>query len=118
MTADRCHVEVLDQQDGVRVVVMTGEFDLDNAGPLRLALDPQAEGVRRFVVDVTEVSFADSITLTILLQATLARDVVLAGSQPSHIAQLLRLTGADRVFAAAPSVAEGRTMILPPRAAR
>ncbi|GGZ45857.1 STAS domain-containing protein [Streptomyces subrutilus] len=118
MTADRCRVEVLDQRDGVRVVVMAGEFDLDHAGPLRIALDPAAEGVRRYVVDVSEVSFADSITLTILLQATLAREVVLAGTQPPHLEQLLRLTGADRVFAAAPSVAEGRVMTVPPRSGR
>ncbi|OKK22078.1 hypothetical protein AMK16_02340 [Streptomyces sp. CB00455] len=115
VNADRCHVEVQDQHEGIRVVVMAGEFDLDNAGPLRAAMDPQAPGVHRYVVDVSEVTFADSITLTILLQATLAREVVLAGPQPPHLAQLLRLTGADRVFAHAPSVAEGRTMVVPPR---
>ncbi|MFD3696859.1 STAS domain-containing protein [Streptomyces sp. NPDC058646] len=115
MTSDRCRVEVLDENDGIRVVLMAGEFDFDNTAPLRQALDPQSEGVRRFVVDVSQVSFADSITLTIMLQAALAQEVVLAGTQPGHLSQLLRLTGADRVFASAPTVAEGRTMDLPPR---
>ncbi|MEU8775516.1 STAS domain-containing protein [Streptomyces sp. NPDC048606] len=99
----------------VRVVVMTGEFDMDGVAALRAAMDPTAPGVSRFVVDVTGVTFADSTALSIMLQPTLDRTVVLAGVVPARLARVLELTGADLVFATAPSVAEGSTMAVPPR---
>ncbi|GAA3272055.1 hypothetical protein Slala03_54360 [Streptomyces lavendulae subsp. lavendulae] len=100
---------------GVRIVVMTGEFDMDNVAALRTAMDPTAPGITRFVLDVTGVTFVDSTALSIMLQPALDRTVVLAGTVPARLARVLELTGADLAFATAPSVAEGTVMIVPPR---
>ncbi|MEU6313362.1 STAS domain-containing protein [Streptomyces sp. NPDC047014] len=110
----RSHVETRSDGD-VRIVVMAGEFDMDNVAALRIAMDPAAPGVTRFVLDVAGVTFVDSTALSILLQPALDRPVVLAGTVPVRLARLLEITGADLAFATAPSVAEGTAMIVPPR---
>ncbi|THA80107.1 anti-sigma factor antagonist [Streptomyces sp. A0592] len=110
----RSQVETRSEGD-VRIVVMAGEFDIDNVADLRIALDPTAPGVTRFVLDVAEVTFVDSAALGIMLQPVLHRPVVLAGTVPRRLARLLEITGADLAFATAPSVAEGTVMIVPPR---
>ncbi|MEW1638089.1 STAS domain-containing protein [Streptomyces sp. NPDC093801] len=104
------------RSDGdVRIVVMAGEFDMDNVADLRTAMDPAAPGVTRFVLDVAEVTFVDSTALSIMLQAALDRPVVLAGTVPRRLARLLEITGAELAFATAPSVAEGTVVTVPPR---
>ncbi|MFJ6478899.1 MULTISPECIES: STAS domain-containing protein [unclassified Streptomyces] len=110
----RSRVETRSDGD-VRIIVMAGEFDMDNVADLRTAMDPAAPGVARFVLDVAGVTFADSTALSVMLQPTLHRPVVLAGTVPSRLARLLELTGADLAFATAPSVAEGTVMTVPPR---
>ncbi|MEV7723470.1 STAS domain-containing protein [Streptomyces sp. NPDC087917] len=100
-----------------RVVVMAGEFDMDHLGGLREALDPLAEGVARYVLDVTAVTFTDSTALSVMLQPVLVRPVILAGVTPGHLARLLEVTGADRVFASAASVEEALVMAVPSRRA-
>ncbi|GGZ82054.1 STAS domain-containing protein [Streptomyces subrutilus] len=99
----------------VRIVVMAGEFDMDSVGELRTALDPEAAGVTRFVLDVSGVTFADSTALSIMLQPALDRPVVLAGQVPDRLARLLEVTGADRAFVAAPTLAEAIVVAVPPR---
>ncbi|MDJ0382773.1 STAS domain-containing protein [Streptomyces sp. G-G2] len=110
----RNRVETRSEGD-VRVVVMSGEFDMDNVDELRTALDPAAVGVSRFVLDVTGVTFADSTALNIMLKPVRALPVVLAGTIPARLARLLQVTGADGVFAAAPTVAAAKVVPLPPR---
>jgi anti-sigma B factor antagonist len=62
-------VESFDQ-DGVRVVVVSGEVDLASAPALveRLGLDADAPAVRT-VVDLCEVTFVDSTGLSVLIRA-------------------------------------------------
>ncbi|OLZ48944.1 hypothetical protein AVW11_32845 [Streptomyces amritsarensis] len=110
----RSHVGTRSDGD-VRIVVMAGEFDIDNVADLRIALDPTAPGVTRFVLDVAAVTFVDSAALGIMLQPALDRPVVLAGTVPRRLARLLEITGADLVFATAADVAEGTVMAVPPR---
>ncbi|MFJ8211996.1 STAS domain-containing protein [Streptomyces sp. NPDC096033] len=110
----RSRVEARSEGD-VRIVVMAGEFDMDNVADLRAALDPAAPGVARFVLDVAEVTFVDSTALSIMLQAALDHPVVLAGTVPRRLARLLEITGADLAFATAPTVAEATHTPLPPR---
>lgn len=112
--AARSRVETRSDGD-VRIVVMAGEFDMDTVAPLRIAMDPRTPGVTRFVLDVAEVTFVDSIALSIMLQPALDRPVILAGTVPPRLARVLEITGADRAFGAAPSVAEATAMIIPPR---
>ncbi|MFD5417424.1 STAS domain-containing protein [Streptomyces sp. NPDC127069] len=110
----RSRVETRSEGD-VRIVVMAGEFDMDNVADLRAALDPAAPGVARFVLDVAEVTFVDSTALSIMLQAALDHPVFLAGTVPRRLARLLEITGADLAFAAAPTVAEATHAPPPPR---
>lgn len=110
----RNSVETQSEGD-VRIVVMAGEFDMDGVAELRTALDPEAGGVARFVLDVSGVTFADSTALSIMLQPALNRPVVLAGEIPNRLARLLEVTGADRAFAVAPTVAEAMVLVVPPR---
>ncbi|MFF3653074.1 STAS domain-containing protein [Streptomyces sp. NPDC002181] len=110
----RSHVETRSEGD-VRIVVMAGEFDMDNVAALRVAMDPLAPGVARFVLDVAGVTFVDSTALSVMLQPALERPVVLAGTVPARLARLLEITGADVAFATAPDVARATTMAVPPR---
>ncbi|MFD3547229.1 STAS domain-containing protein [Streptomyces sp. NPDC058655] len=110
----RNRVETRSEGD-VRIVVMAGEFDMDGVEALRTALDPEAAGVTRFVLDVSGVTFADSTALSIMLQPALDRPVVLAGEVPGRLARLLEVTGADRAFVTAPTVAEAVVVAVPPR---
>ncbi|WP_371639034.1 STAS domain-containing protein [Streptomyces virginiae] len=110
----RSHVEMRSEGD-VRIVVMAGEFDMDTLAELRLAMDPRASGVARFVLDVAGVTFIDSTALSVLLQPALERPVVLAGTVPPRMARILEITGADVAFATAPDVTEATTMVVPPR---
>ncbi|MFF2194039.1 STAS domain-containing protein [Streptomyces sp. NPDC058157] len=102
-------------EGNVRIVVMAGEFDMDNVAPLRTAMDPAVPGVTRFVLDVAEVTFIDSTALSIMLHAALDHPVVLAGTVPRRLARLLEITGAGPAFTTAPSVAEGTVVPVPPR---
>ncbi|MER5811834.1 STAS domain-containing protein [Streptomyces sp. NPDC002033] len=102
-------------EGAVRIVVMAGEFDMDTSGELRTALDPEVDGIARFVLDVAGVTFVDSTALSLMLQPALNRPVVLAGNVPHRLARLLEITGADQVFAFAPTVAEATVVPMPPR---
>ncbi|MFJ4778077.1 STAS domain-containing protein [Streptomyces sp. NPDC088762] len=108
----RSHVEMRSERE-TRVVVMTGEFDIENVSELRAALDPETPGIARFVLDVSGVTFADSTALSIMLQPALNRPVVLVGEVPDRLARLLEITGADLAFAFAPTMAEALATTLP-----
>ncbi|MGW5848805.1 STAS domain-containing protein [Streptomyces sp. NPDC055254] len=110
----RNYVEMRSDGD-VRIVVMAGEFDMDTVEELRTAMDPEVPGVARFVLDVSGVTFVDSTALSIMLQPALNRHVVLAGQVPHRLARLLEMTGANRAFASAESVAEATVVHLPPQ---
>ncbi|MGW6575016.1 STAS domain-containing protein [Streptomyces sp. NPDC054945] len=110
----RSHVETRSEGD-VRIVVMAGEFDMDTVAELRIAMDPRAPGVARFVLDVAGVTFIDSTALSVLLQPASERPVILAGTVPPRLARILEITGADLAFATAPGVTEATTMVVPPR---
>lgn len=113
-TEARNRVEIRAEND-TRIVVMVGEFDMETSSELRTALDPEAPGVSRFVLDISAVTFADSTALSIMLQPALNRPVVLAGEVQPRMARLLQITGCDRAFAAAPSVTDAMAMALPVR---
>ena len=56
--------------EGRRLVVVRGEFDVSTAGLVRSALaDADADGCPRVVVDLTEVPVIDSTALAVLVVA-------------------------------------------------
>ncbi|MFJ7209821.1 STAS domain-containing protein [Streptomyces sp. NPDC098789] len=109
----RGHVGVRTDGD-VRIIVMTGEFDMDTVTGLRTAMAPDAPGITRYVLDTAAVTFVDSAALGIMLRPVLERPVVLAGTVPPRLARLLEVTGADRAFAVAATVEEAAVMPIAP----
>ncbi|MEU6890263.1 STAS domain-containing protein [Streptomyces sp. NPDC046557] len=115
MTYDHPRVRVLLDEEDVRVVVLSGEFDIDSVGPVAEVLaDAAREGVRR-VVDIARVTFADSSLLNILLTGDREDHLVLAGPVPEQFAQLLMLFGAASELEIAPTLAEARARSIPPQ---
>ncbi|MGW1788209.1 STAS domain-containing protein [Streptomyces tubercidicus] len=96
------------QEHGALVVAATGPLDIDNVAPLSETLQKAAEdGVARVVVDLSAVTFADSSTVNVLIQAHDALGPALRLAAPSAVlARLFTLTGLDTVLPLYESVAE------------
>ncbi|MFF3001043.1 STAS domain-containing protein [Streptomyces sp. NPDC057950] len=54
---------------GIRILVVGGEIDHDNADQLRQALHVDADAPARFVLDLSAVTFMDSTAISILVVA-------------------------------------------------
>ncbi|MER6216233.1 STAS domain-containing protein [Streptomyces sp. NPDC001674] len=83
--------------DGARVIVCSGEFDIDTS---QLLLDAcrQVPGEAPVVVDVGQVSFADSSFLNALVQLRKMRPLTLRGPLPHQFHRLMEVTGALPLF--------------------
>ncbi|MFD3550267.1 STAS domain-containing protein [Streptomyces sp. NPDC058655] len=94
-------VTVLPDRDGQRVVRCAGEFDFSTLAPLQAVCDTALaeSGVERLVLDVREITFADSTFLNLLLTFHGACDLRLAGPLPRQLARLLAVTGTDQLLA-------------------
>ncbi|MGW1942412.1 STAS domain-containing protein [Streptomyces goshikiensis] len=94
-------VTVLPDRGGMREVRCAGEFDADTQGLLQAACERAASApdVDRLVLDVREVTFADSSFLNLLLVARQKSNLTLVGPLPAQLARLLQMTGADLLFA-------------------
>jgi anti-anti-sigma factor len=96
---------------GVVVLVLSGEFDLAVVPVARERLEQaRAQRPRAIVLDMSEVTFADSSALRELLrlEAAMGSDgalLVLAAPSPA-VERLLDLTRARDLLAVAPTVAE------------
>ncbi|MFD9415706.1 STAS domain-containing protein [Streptomyces goshikiensis] len=89
-------VQTLPDQDGTRIIVCSGEFDIDSRDALDQALqNAHRDGATRTVLDMEHVSFADSSMLNALLVAHRRQHLVLAGPLSSQIARLFEMTGVD-----------------------
>ncbi|MFE5488948.1 STAS domain-containing protein [Streptomyces virginiae] len=86
------------EADGVRVVVCSGEFDLDTTGLLTEACDVQPVPALVLVVDVRQVEFADSSFLNALIRLRNTRPMALQGPLPSQLRRMLEMTGALALF--------------------
>ncbi|MFB7982908.1 STAS domain-containing protein [Streptomyces vinaceus] len=84
--------------DSVYVVACSGEFDQDTVGLLQAACDREAASCELLVLDVKNVSFADSSFLNTLIRLRNTRPLALAGPLPDQLHRLLELTGALPLF--------------------
>ncbi|WP_228979437.1 STAS domain-containing protein [Streptomyces sp. DH12] len=101
--------EVLTTVTGeVRVVRVGGEFDFDTAERLARAFDPVEGRATATVLDLSQVRFADSAFLHVLLQARARHREVgapLVLAQPAAcVVRLLQVTGTAGSFAVAGTV--------------
>ncbi|WP_227024986.1 STAS domain-containing protein [Streptomyces tsukubensis] len=87
------------------VIAAHGDIDMQNLGPLRMALEETAASHPVTVLDTSGVTFADSTFLNLLLRAHQSTSLrIAAPSEP--VRRLLEITGADRVLSLYPSVAQ------------
>ncbi|MFJ5812263.1 STAS domain-containing protein [Streptomyces sp. NPDC093093] len=101
-----------DEGDGVRVIACVGEFDQDTLEAFREAGNPAAAdpSVRRIVLDVSRLTFADSSMLNEMLRLLRSGRLVLAGPIPPSLRRVFELTGAGLLFATAESVEAARIL--------
>ncbi|MFD3761471.1 STAS domain-containing protein [Streptomyces sp. NPDC058622] len=105
-------VRVLPDEDGVRVIMCAGDFDQDSLQPLDRACTDAADdpGVRRIVLDVTQIDFADSSLLNLLVRMLHTGRLVVAGPVPLQLGRLLDLTQVRGVLPTADGIAAARTL--------
>jgi anti-anti-sigma factor len=69
-------IDVSSREGGVKLVVLRGELDFDDAPRLGRVLEElRAEGERRVVVDLSELTFIDSSGISVLVVAARAANV-------------------------------------------
>ncbi|MFD3330029.1 STAS domain-containing protein [Streptomyces sp. NPDC058701] len=93
-------VRVEPDAGGVRVIVCAGEFEYYGLDALEsacaaAAADPE---VRRIVLDVRQVTFADSSMLTLMLLLRRSGRLVLAGPLPVQLDRRMTLTAIRDLF--------------------
>ncbi|MEU9093455.1 STAS domain-containing protein [Streptomyces sp. NPDC087901] len=103
------------QDPGALVLAVTGDLDIDNVAPLGAALKSAASnGDEPVVVDLSDVSFADSTTVNVLLQGQTLLGPRLRLAAPSpFMERLIGVLGLDSALPVFPTVAEA---IAPPPA--
>ncbi|WP_411102894.1 STAS domain-containing protein [Streptomyces sp. cmx-4-9] len=104
-------VEVHPDVDGVRVIACAGEFDGETLGPLRAActVAAKAPGVRRIVLDIAAMTFADSSMLNLMLLLLRSGRLVVAGPVPPQFGRVLDVTSARSLFLIADGIEAART---------
>ncbi len=105
----RLHLETTTSADGMVLVTLTGEADLHTAPVLSEALDEAiGSGTDTVVVDLTAVTFVDSMMLGVLLGASRRAgprgvELRIAVEEP-HVRRIFELTLLDRVLHLFPTV--------------
>lgn len=77
--------------DGGRLLSVTGEIDMSNAGEFAAALDRELAGRGAVVVDLTGVTYLDSAGLAVLFDRAGAHDLRLTA--PRLLDRVLRVSG-------------------------
>ncbi|WP_051807326.1 STAS domain-containing protein [Streptomyces sp. NRRL F-2664] len=91
-------VTVRTEADGVRVVVCSGEFDLDTTGLLVDACDSGPVPPGLLVVDVRQVAFGDSSFLNALIRLRNGHPLLLQGPLPKQLHRVMQMTGTLPLF--------------------
>ena len=96
-------VDVLDLSDSLSVIEVHGQADLHTASDLRGAISGAIDrGAVRLVVDLSEATFIDSMTLGVLLGAVKrlrpAGGTVSVVCRDPHIRRIFEITLLDRIF--------------------
>ncbi|MFD9380838.1 STAS domain-containing protein [Streptomyces sp. NPDC059999] len=101
-----------DEGDGVRVIACVGEFDQDTLEAFRRAANAAVAdpALRRIVLDVSRLTFADSSMLNEMLRLLRSGRLVLAGPLPASLERVFELTGVGSLFPTAHSLGAARTL--------
>ncbi|MEV0528792.1 STAS domain-containing protein [Streptomyces sp. NPDC050439] len=88
--------------EGSWVVVVRGDLDMDTVPALREAMERAASALPVLILDVSEVSFADSTALNLLLRIHQTTTLRIAAA-PAQMLRMLEVTGTDQVLNLYPS---------------
>ncbi|MGW4561048.1 STAS domain-containing protein [Streptomyces sp. NPDC004561] len=91
--------------DGAWVIVAHGQYDMQNIAPLAEALEDASEKYPKVVVDASQVTFADSTFLNLLLHVR-SMTALRVAEPADQLLRVLELTGADSVLDVRDSVEE------------
>ncbi|ROR00395.1 anti-sigma B factor antagonist [Streptomyces sp. 2132.2] len=91
-------VTVRAEADGACVVACSGEFDQDTIGLLQATCERETTRAKPLVLDVKNVTFADSSFLNTLIRLRNTRSLSLAGPLPDQLHRLLDMTGTLALF--------------------
>ncbi|MGI5359654.1 STAS domain-containing protein [Streptomyces sp. CA-252508] len=102
----RAQVQAMPDENGTRIILCAGEFDVATSCLLDSALATAAADttVKRTVVDLSQVSFADSTLLNALVKGHRTQRLVLAGPLSPRLWRILRLSGLDTALRIAPDL--------------
>lgn len=105
-------VRVLPDEDGIRVIVCAGDFDQDTLEPLDRACTAAADdpAVRRIVLDVTRITFADSSMLNLMVRMLHTGRLVVAGPVPVQLGRLLDFTQVRDLLRTTDGIEAARTL--------
>jgi anti-sigma B factor antagonist len=98
--ASRATLTLHDTEDGRLVIILSGELDVDSARALEADVAEllQRQGALSVTVNVTELAFADSSGLALLLRvADRFGPLDVAGARPL-IRDVIQATGLDQVL--------------------
>ncbi|MFD5778739.1 STAS domain-containing protein [Streptomyces sp. NPDC126933] len=88
----------------IYVVVARGEIDASNVSQVREALETAAAAHTVVILDTSELRFADSSLLSVLLRVRRTTSLRIA-APPPQLRRLLDISGADQVLRLYPSIA-------------
>jgi len=105
----------VERNDGGAILSLSGELDMATAPDLRQAIVAAvADGATDLVLDLSEVSFCDSVGLGIIVgglkRARSHGGDLRLRAVPERLAETLALTGLDRAITVEPSVVPVRTV--------
>ncbi len=88
-----------ERRDGVEILTLSGELDLHTVEDIAPALEDVLAGrTGSIVIDLAEVTFADSSALNLLLRTHARAALHLAGPLHSSVQRLFEVTGVTGVF--------------------
>jgi stage II sporulation protein AA (anti-sigma F factor antagonist) len=89
------------ERDGILVIAVRGEIDLDTAGELRRRLESRDGNLPPLVLDLTGCAFLDSAGVSLIVRTARQADgggrsgFAVAAAPDSHARRALRLTNVD-----------------------
>ncbi|MEU8637129.1 STAS domain-containing protein [Amycolatopsis sp. NPDC048633] len=81
--------------DGDRILTVTGEIDMSNAGEFGSALDRELAAATALAVDLTGVTYVDSAGIAVLFDRASSHDLRLTA--PRLLDRVLRVSGLTQV---------------------
>ncbi|MFG2546338.1 STAS domain-containing protein [Streptomyces sp. NPDC048594] len=99
--------------DGIRVVALSGEIDYHTGGRLRQALDVTGTVLPRIAIDLSQVTFMDSVGINLLIathqNAAAAGGWLRLAAPTDTVLRVLQLVGLDQFIDCQPTLKQALT---------